>query len=201
MGYYIRILGRNLTTPPLKDLQQAAEPAVLEGDEGAEDEWEALILKHRAGEPIAFIERNPVIPGELGAEELQEFIADVSQCQPASAAAWLNQYLPSVKVIYSFQLLHGTEVDNGFKLMHGVYTALWRHAGGILQADMEGFSNENGYTILWQFSDDVSGAWKVGVLGSDGHWVNFEMDLANRRHREAFWRGEVPVGAKLISEH
>jgi hypothetical protein len=82
--------------------------------------------------------------------------------------------------------------------MSQVYQAVWRHAGGILQADMEAFSNESGYTILWQFPEPVSGAWKVGVLRSDGHWVNFEMDLGNHRQREAFLRGGVPAGAKII---
>jgi len=189
MGYYIRVLGKNSVSPPLKELQRAAEPAVLDGDDGAGDKWEALILKHRSGEPIAFIEKNLVLPGQLGADELQEFVSEVSHYKPASAAAWLKEYLPYVKVIYSFQLLHGTEVDNGFEVMHRVY------------ASVEGFSNENGYTILWQFSDGVRGEWNVGVLGSNGHWVNFEMDLGNHEHRKAFWRGEVPVGIKPIREH
>jgi hypothetical protein len=41
----------------LKNLRQAARAAVIEGDEGVEDEWEELIIKHRAGETIAFIEK------------------------------------------------------------------------------------------------------------------------------------------------
>jgi len=57
--------------------------------------------------------------------------------------------------------LHGTEVDNGFEIMHRVYASVWSLAGGILQADQEGFSNESGHTILWQFSDNVRGAWNV----------------------------------------
>jgi hypothetical protein len=173
---------------------------VLDADGGIEDKWEALILKHETGEPIAFIEKNLVLPGQLGADELQEFVSEVSHYKPTSAAAWLEKYLSSVKVIYSFQLLHGTEVDNGFEKMRRVYASLWGHAGGVLQADQEGFSNESGYTILWQFSDDVSGAWGVGILLPNGRWVNFEMDLGNPQHREAFWRGDVPTGVKLISE-
>jgi hypothetical protein len=201
MGYRIRILGTNPITAPLRDLERAAEPAIFEGDEGVGDEWEALILKHKAGNPIAVIERNPVVPGELGASELQEFIDDVSHYRPASAAAWLRKYLPTVKVIYAFQLLSGTEVDNGFELMQRVYGVLWRYAGGILQADQEGFSDESGYSILWQFSEAVRGEWNVGVLAPDGHWVHFEMDLGNQEHREAFWRGEVPDTVKLILEN
>ena len=200
MGYYIRILGRNSGYPALKDIRRAAEPAVLDVDEGVEDEWEALVLKHKAGEPIALIEKNLVLPGQLGADELQEFVGEVSHYKPASAAAWLENYLPSVKVIYAFQLLHGTDVDNGFEILHRVYALVWGHAGGILQADQEGFSNESGYTILWQFSDNVTGTWSVGILPPNGGWVNFEMDLGNHQHREAFLRGDVPAGVKLIPE-
>ncbi len=200
MGYYIRILSKNLVAPPLKDLQRVAEPAVIECDEGTENEWDALTLKHKGGETIAFIEKNPVVPGKLGAEELQEFIDDVSHCKPASGAAWLKAYLPSIKVIYAFQLLQGTDIDNGYDCMHRVYNLLSAQCNGIAQADQEGFSNEVGHTILWQFSDTVSGDWNVGVLGLDGCWINFEMDLGNQQHREAFLCGEVPPGVNIVSK-
>jgi hypothetical protein len=199
MGYRIRILGTKLISAPLQELQQAAEPGVLEGDEGKGDDWEALILRHMSGEPIAFIEKNLVIPGQLGAKELQEFIDEVGYYKPTSAATWLYEYLPTVKVIYAFQLLNGTDIDDGFAIMHRVYGIVWHSARGILQADGEGFSNEDGYTILWQFSDHVSGEWKAGVLTSDGSWINFKIDLGNQIHRDAFWQGQVPTGVEIIS--
>jgi hypothetical protein len=198
MGYYIRILGKELASPPLEGLRRVASPAVIEADEGVGDNWEALILKHESGIPIASIEKNPVVEGELGFDELQEFANEVSSYKPHSSAAWLKEYFPDVKVIYAFQLLSGTEADDGFALMHKVHEVVWKHTGGILQADQEGFSNEDGHTILWQFSDNVQGIWNAGVLASDGHWLNFEMDLGNPAHREASWRGEVPIGAKTL---
>ena len=197
MGYRIRILSPNSTPAPLQELVSAAEPAMLESDEGVGNDWEALILKHPSGVPIAFIEKNPVLDGELGKAELAEFAEEVGYYKPDSAAQWLLEYFQSVKIIYAFQLLHGTDVENGFDLMHGVFNTLWRRVGGILQADQEGFSNLDGNTILWQFSDDVEGPWNVGVLGADGRFVNFEIDLGNHDHRESFWRGEIPAGAKL----
>jgi hypothetical protein len=198
MGYRIRILGKKLASPPLEELRRAAGPAMIEADEGVGDNWEALILKHESGTHIALIEKNPVVEGQLGFDEIQEFIDEVSHYKPESAAAWLKNYLPSVAIIYSFQLLHGTEIDDGFARLHKVYDVVWKYAGGILQADQEGFTNEEGHTILWQFYDHVSGPWDAGVLGPDDHWINFKMDLGDRAHREAFWRGEVPAGAKCI---
>ena len=60
-----------------------------------------------------------------------------------------------------------------------------------MQADGEGFTNEEGYHIVWQFSDSVSGPWKMGVL-QDGVWRHFSMDLGDPDHRAAFLKGTVP---------
>jgi hypothetical protein len=198
MGYYIRVLGRNLANVPVQELREVALPAMVDVTEGSGDTWEQFTLKHRSGQEIAVIERNPVVEGELGADELQELLDEVPHHKPDSAAAWLQKYLPTVKVIYPFQLLSGTDVDDGWTPLNRLYRAIWSHAGGILQADGEGFSNEEGYTVLWQFAESVTGQWNLGVIAQDGRWVYFEMDLGNDAHREAFWRGEVPAGVRLI---
>lgn len=196
MGYYIRVLGKKLDNIPLEQLRLVSQPAVLHSDEES-DAWEQITLSHKSGLEIAVIEKNPVAAGQLGADELQEFIDEVSDYKPESAATWLKQYLPGIKVIYAFQLLHGTDVEDGWSPLHRLYNAVWEHAGGILQADGEGFSDEDGYTILWQFSDGVTGKWNVGLL-KDGGWIHFEMDLGNEQHRKAFLGGQVPDGAKVI---
>lgn len=195
MGYRIRVLGKKLDNIPLEELRQVSQPAVLHSKES--DAWKQLILAHQSGQEIAIIEKNPVLEGQLGADELQEFIDGTPDYRPVSAAIWLQQYLPSVKVIYAFQLLNGTDVDDGWTLLHRLYNAVWEHAGGILQSDGEGFSDEEGCTILWQFSDKVTGKWNMGVL-KDGGWIHFEMDLGNEQHRKAFLSGRVPDGARVI---
>lgn len=91
----------------------------------------------------------------------------------------------------------GPTFNDGWSRLHSVYNAVWQAAGGILQSDGEGFSNEAGYTILWQFSEAATGSWNVGVL-SDGRWVHFEIDLGNSEHREAFLQGMVPAGVRLL---
>jgi hypothetical protein len=196
MGYCIRVLGKKLDNIPLEELRQVSRPAVLHTEEEG-DAWEQLILAHKSGQEIAVIEKNPVLEGQLGADELQEFIDEIPAYKPESAATWLQQYLPGVKVIYSFQLLNGTDVEDGWTPLHRLYNAVWEHAGGILQADGEGFSDEDGYTILWQFSDRVTGQWNMGVL-KDGRWIHFEMDLGSEQHRKAFLSGQLPDGSKVI---
>jgi hypothetical protein len=196
MGYYIRIFGKRLDTITLDELRQVSQPAVLSSEEAGE-EWTQLTLSHKSGQEIAIVEKNPVAERQLGAEELQEFIDEVVDYKPESAAIWLQQYLSNVKVIYAFQLLGGTDVDDGWTPLHSLYNAVWRRAGGILQADGEGFSDEEGYWILWQFGDGVKGKHRMGVL-KDGRWVHFEMDLGNQERRTAFLSGQVPNGAKVL---
>jgi len=72
--------------------------------------------------------------------------------------------------------------------------ALREHAGGIQQADGEGFSNEDGFHILWQFSEKATGSWWMAVLDETGKWVTYPMDLGNEKHRKAFKEGRIPPG-------
>jgi hypothetical protein len=196
MGYYICVLGKKLANIPPEELQQVSRPAVLHTEEES-DSWEQLTVAHKSGQEIAVIEKNRVVEGQLGAGELQEFIDEIPDYKPESAATWVQQYLPGVKVIYAFQLLNGTDVEDGWTPLHRLYNAVWEHAGAILQADGEGLSDEDGYTILWRFSDRVTGKWNMGVL-KDGRWIHFEMELGSEQHRKGFLSGQLPDGAKII---
>ena len=79
----------------------------------------------------------------------------------------------------------------GGDALHALRSALWERGDAILQADSEGFTNEEGFHIVWQFSDSISGPWNMGVF-QDGAWHHFKMDLGDGDHREAFLNGEVP---------
>jgi hypothetical protein len=144
------------------------------------------------------IGKNDVIPGQLGADEIAEFLAELVSDRPVSAARWLTQYLPRVKTIYAFQLLSGTDTNDGWSAVHALQGRIWGRAGGILQADGEGFSNEDGHHILWQFADHVDGPWNMALLDAAGNWKRFEIDLGNRKQRADFLDGRIPVDAKLL---
>ncbi len=199
MGYYIRVLALKTRIPPLTELRRLLPPSQeLNLVEGEESSWSELLLQHKGGIEIAVIERNPVLRGELGGDELNEFIQEVGDEKPESASKWLGQFLPKVKVIYAFRLLSGTEEDKGWDGVRALQGHLWGEMGGILQADLEGFSNEDGYHILWQFQRDHEGPWKMAVLGPHGEWIAFEMDLGNADHKESFLNGRVPKGVKPL---
>jgi hypothetical protein len=196
MGYYVRLLTPSDALPTFRQLQDSLKSfksVSLALEDGDSANWKQLLIAHADETPIASIERNSVVPGELGADEVAEFVDEIEECKPASAANWLRDYLAKVKCIYAFQVLSGTDKNDGWAAMYAVRDAIREVVGGIIQADGEGFSNEEGYHILWQFSDRVKGPWWMAVL-RDGEWATFQMQLGNRKHREAFFRGEIPAG-------
>ncbi|HET6170669.1 MAG TPA: hypothetical protein VFE01_10840, partial [Terracidiphilus sp.] len=127
----------------------------------------------------------------------EEFVEEIDECKPETGVAWLREYLNSVKTIYAFQHLQGADTEEGGNVLHALRSHLWERGDAILQADNEGFTNEEGFHIVWQFSDSVSGPWNMGVL-QDGTWYHFKMDLGDPDHRAAFFNGEVPEDLSAV---
>ena len=201
MGYYTRVLSKYEDFPSFEELTQVVQgdhPSFkLSIEEGTEDAWESLLLSGDGEVEVAVLERFPVSDGSIGQDEITEFIEDTQDCKPESGVEWLHAFLDEVKTVYSFQHLVGSETEEGLAALHALRTFLWQRGESIIQADMEGFTNEEGYHIVWQFSDSVSGAWNMAVL-QDGTWHQFQMDLGDPDQREAFFRGEVPPDAASV---
>jgi len=203
MSYYIRILGTKDPDIHLDEILEAldqeglsARLGVLENEKP--EKWTCFELKNEKDKLLAVIERDAVSNDGMGKEELDEFRETILDFKPASAAKWLNSFFDRVKVIYAIRLLSiGLEEDN-YPIVTTTQSCIWEKVGGILQADDEGFSNEEGYHILWQFSDDADGEWNCAVLNAEGKWENFNMELGDKNQRKAFMDGQVPAGAKRI---
>ena len=195
MGYYTRVLSKDDEFPAFDELAQfvrAEHPQFkLTLEEGTEEEWESLLLSGNDDVEVAVIERNPISEGSIGEDDIAEFIEETQDAKPETGVAWLQEFLASVKTIYAFQHLQGNEFEGGSNALHALRTRLWERGDAILQADGEGFTNEEGYHIVWQFSDSVSGPWNMAVL-QDGVWRQFTMDLGDPDHRAAFLEGSVP---------
>jgi hypothetical protein len=103
----------------------------------------------------------------------------------------LTGYFDRMKVIYAFQLLSGALEGNNYDIVSTLRTAIWEKTGGILQADDEGFSNEERYHILWQYAETVTGdlyaavqcKWRMGEIPHG---------LGDHFQRMAFQDGNVP---------
>jgi hypothetical protein len=201
MAYYTRVLTKLADFPTveeLADLLRGDHPDCrLSLEEGEEEDWDSALLSTTDEVEIAVLERNPVFNGSLGQDEIADFLEDLEDARPETGVRWLKEFLGEVKMIYAFQHLQGAETEEGSAALHALRSALWERGDAILQADHEGFTNEEGFHIVWQFSDSVSGAWNMAVL-KDGAWQQFKMDLGDPDHREAFFAGEVPSDAAMI---
>lgn len=203
MGYYIRVLGTKDVDIHINELIQALEAdnmaAKFELDQNEmPGNWTILNILNQSGEPLAQIERNLVAEGELGKEELDEFKEIIQDYKPTSAVNWLASYFDKVKVIYAFQILNAAFEDDNFEIVSAIKTKIWNKTNGILQADNEGFANEDGYHILWQFSDDVTGDWSCAVINANGGWDKFVMNLGDTTQRKEFQEGKIPHNVKRL---
>jgi hypothetical protein len=150
-----------------------------------------LEVRTEHGAKLAEIERNRVFSGKLAQQELDEFRGIIRAHQPLSAVEWLDKYFGRITVVYAFRVLDAALREDNFEIISALKTAIWARIGGLLQNDQEGFSNEDGDHILWQFPDDVTGDKYCAVL-ENGVWVRFRMDLGDPFQRMAFRAGEVP---------
>ncbi len=195
MDHFTRVLSKDEEFPSLEELAQ-----VLEGDhsgfklvveEGGEAAWETLLLLSEDEVEVALVQRMAVWAGSSGEDEIADLWEDCRDCKPESGVAWLRAYLDTVRTVYVFEPLQGADMVDGSNALHALRSALFERGDAILQADDEGFTNEEGFHIVWQFSDSVSGPWNMGVY-QDDVWHHFKMDLGDPAHRAAFLEGEVP---------
>jgi hypothetical protein len=196
MSYSTRVLSKNEDFPTFEELAQGIAgdhpDFVLTVEEGDEEEWQSLLLASVDGVEVAVLERCPVTDGSLGQDEIADFLEDLADAKPENNVAWLEDYLDEVRTVYVFEHLQGAETMDGLSALHGLRATLMDRGEAILQADGEGFTNEAGFHVVWQFSDAVAGPWNMGVL-QDGVWHQFAMDLGDPDHRAAFLAGEVPA--------
>lgn len=196
MGYYIRQLVHRIEPVPLELMRSALVAATPDADmrcvEG--DPWSSFVIA-RAETELALVTRDSDSgPGSLVRDEVHEFVDELDNVRPENAAGWLKAWLKDVQTIYAFQILGSTQSDDDWNAIHSVRSAIATAAGGITQADGEGFSNEDGALVVWQFDDDVTGYWTVAVLDEAGNWQAFKMNLGDASHRAAFCSGKVPTG-------
>jgi hypothetical protein len=204
MGYWMHVYSQTDEVMEFETVEQllASDPEADEeggivvelcaGRRGAA--WKQLQLSHRDGTLIALVE---LIRGKGVAPRVAEAIEAVLETEPRQNAEWVADFLRGVKVIYQFQILSGVDVDGGWEAVHELIEELCEGFDGILHAESEGFSNQVGYHITWEFSDATSGEWEMGLYDAKAdRWTTFQMELSNRAHREAFCSGRVPRGVK-----
>lgn len=197
MGDYLRLLTVSDRAIPLADLQRAASSGAV---------WSVdhpgMLGNYLAIGPVinenqnvwATVERNPVGPNTLGAEEVAEFIDRLDAGGPPSAVRWLSDYLESVRAIYAIRIYPDAmgEDPEALKAVYAVRSALRQAVGGIGQWDGLGFTNEDDRLIWTDPADNPTGHSSAAVLDeSTGRWLPLELHLDDFESLNAFLRGEA----------
>jgi hypothetical protein len=202
MGDYLRLLTVTDREIPLASLQRAAsEGSVWSVDHpGMLGNYLAIGPEMHVLQSVwATVERNPVGPNTLGAEEVAEFLDRLDSGGPPSASRWLSDYLESVRAIYAIRIYPESIGDDPRALdtVYAIRTALRAAVGGIGQWDGQGFTNEDDHLIWCNPDDNPHGLTTAAILDeSTGEWVPFELDLGDPEELNAFLRGEIPRPAR-----
>jgi hypothetical protein len=205
MAYYIRLITKSLAHVTVHRLSATLSewgvPGLFGIASGSESEWTQLLVRNMRSEDVCSVERNQRGSDSLFDEEVTEFRDELAACLPRRGADWVTGYLDEAQVIYALRVNTSRSRHEGSEPeleAHSVLWALKRDLGGIVQADLEGFTNEEGYTVVWQFGDGVDGEWAIAVLGDDGIWKAARIDLGSEEHRAAFMSGRIPEGVPEI---
>lgn len=155
------------------------------------DEGEAVVdvLKLTAGSPQFDEAIEETVRGLLDAP---------SPIKPEKAVRWLCQYMKKVQVIYNFTPLGALDSELGWELFDTVWSRVKKEIPGIVYCQGEGFTNESGAQITYEFTSGLSGYVKAAVLADDSEegsdrWQEFLLDLASPEQKEAFEEGRVPA--------
>ncbi len=198
MGDYLRLLTVSDREIPLANLQRAASVgAVWSVDHpGMLGNYLAIGPEINSLRNVwATVERNPVAPNTLGAEEVAEFIDRLESGGPASASRWLADYLESVRAIYAIRIYPEAMADDptALEAVYAIRTAVRDAVGGIGQWDGNGFTNEEDFLIWCDPAESPRGMTTAAVIDeATGDWIAFELNLSQPEDLAAFLRGEVP---------
>lgn len=197
MGDYLRLLTVSDREIPLGDVQRGARVGSV---------WPVdhpgLLGNYLAIGPImgdlttlwATVERNPVGPNTLGAEEVAEFLDSLEAGGPPSAVRWLSDYLESVRAIYAIRIYPDAVAGNqdAFDAVFGVRNAIRNAIGGIGQWDGQGFTNEDDRLIWCNPATGPTGTTAAAILDeTTGEFVPLELDFDDSAALDAFIRGEI----------
>jgi hypothetical protein len=198
MGDYLRLLTIDDRDIPLATLQRAVPDVAIWSVDHPGVLGNYLAIGGVQGDLAnvwATIERNPVGPNTLGAEEVAEFIDSLDAGGPSSAVRWLGEYLEMIRNIYAIRIYPEAIVGHrqAEDAVYAVRSAMRNAIGGIGQWDGHGFTNEDDRLIWCDPRMDLKGTTEAAILDeSTGEWFPFELNLDDSEELSGFLRGEIP---------
>ncbi len=156
-----------------------------------------ILIKKKQKDIAVIIELLPK-KSKLDNYKLKKITADIQNKKPDVSSRWVKKYLEKTKVVYEFILTDNLNSDNDMELLSNTYMETWVFNRGIFQIKNEGFTNESGDLILWDYPFSAAGKRLAAIKSFTGRWKTFEMDLESPMQRKLFLKGKVPDKSKLI---
>lgn len=156
-----------------------------------------FLVKKKNKELLMIIELLPKLKDEDNAK-LNEIIFSLKEKKPKNSAKWMEKYLKKTKSIYEFVPLLDLESAEDWDIVTELYHEAWVYLRGVYQIKDEGFTNESGDIILWDFPFSATGQRVMAVKTITGRWKTFLMDLESTIQRKSFFRGRLPKKTKPI---
>ena len=197
----MRFFGLKDKAISVDEIAEWLQKALIDGEIESEEEdfpgdWKIITLFLESGEPVVEIEKFSEQEDTLKDAiqfTVRNLLDDHNPVKPESAVRWLCQFMTRVKVLYEFRPMQGIKQDKGWLLFNEVWTNLRESLQGIVHLDEEGFTNQQGAQITWEYPGDETGDLKVAVLDESGEqWIEYTMDLANQEHKQLFMAGKAP---------
>ncbi len=190
MAYYVRLLSPSEKVIPFSEIVKQGNSIKLVS--GTDIAWLKMEIYEPAYALISVLERDLITPGSLGENTLAKLRESIDNSYPINAREWVKNYLPKVKTIFSFHLISKDIVKEGWLTLGRIQNLLKDTLGGIIQADNEGFYNEDGDYILWQMYEGANGTIPAAILDDKGVWIPYQLKLNNKNAIERFKQGILP---------
>ncbi|MDY0361920.1 MAG: hypothetical protein RBR08_10735 [Desulforegulaceae bacterium] len=161
------------------------------------DTHNQIIIKKNRLELIIIIELLPE-KKEEDKIKLKNIIEYLEKKLPKKNMRWVKKYISKTNIFYEFIPLSSFESDEDWEILSMIQTEAWANSRGIFQYIDEGFTNESGDLVLWDYPFSITGKRIAAVKDFTRRWKTFEMDLESINQRKSFFEGKVPKNSKLI---
>jgi hypothetical protein len=190
MAYYVRLLVKLDKVIPFSEIKNQGKYITLVS--GTDALWNKIEIREPENNLICILERQYLPPGQITETEIPKLKELIRRSDPANAREWINQYFSDIKTVYTFQLLAENITKQGWRVLGRIQSLLHDWLIGIIQADAEGFYNENGDFILWQMYEGAVGTIQAATLDEKGNWVTYQLKLNDPKAAALFKEGLPP---------
>lgn len=190
MAYKVRLLSPSEKVIPFSEIKSVTDHISLVS--GTDQLWERIEIYGSGDTVLSTLERELVIPRSGAEATLKELEKTIQNSYPINAREWLEEYFTTVKSIFTFHLFPDRMGKHSWSGLGRVQNFLKDSLNGIIQADREGFYNEEGYYILWQMYEGASGIISAASLNETGEWVSYLLKLKDEKAVNLFKQGIAP---------